>query len=140
MDNFYLRLNRKYKFKHRYEQCLLWTLLGACTASPVALSTGQTMGQLESWLHAAPAQIVGQTDIGKHKIVAVLNYKTHYAFTILLLLLNASIINWTAALTFSGLLKINLNFSAACNSWKYVGTFSLLIQILLKSSYNPHWK
>jgi hypothetical protein len=51
------------------------------------------MGQLESWLHAAPARIVRQTEIGKHKIVAVLRYKTHYAFTILLLLLNASIIN-----------------------------------------------
>ena len=78
------------------------------------------MGQLKSWLHAAPARIVRQTDIGKHKIVAVLHYKSHYAFTILLLLLNTSIIYWAVALTFSGLLKI------------------LLIQNILKSSYKPH--
>ena len=58
-------------------------LLDTYTAFPVALTTGQTMGQLESCLHAAPAWIVRQTDIGKHKMVAVLHYKTHYAFTIL---------------------------------------------------------
>ena len=69
--------------RYRYEQCLLWTVLGTYTAFPVALTTGQTMGQLESCLHAAPAWIVRQTDIGKHKMVAVLHYKTHYAFTIL---------------------------------------------------------
>ena len=133
MDNFYLRLNRKYK--HRYEQCLLWTLLGACTVSP----TGETMGQLESWLHATPARIVRQTDIE--------NTQNSYSFSLQNTFCIYNFASFIECIYFKlgcsfniFWLIINLNFSLAGNSWKFAGIFSVFIHNLLRSSCNPHGK